>query len=101
MYIAVLSPIFLLLGLVALQLQRWLFADFVQDPVSGLLPSRRRLAAEDLADLYNNVELPFLAVLAAMEWEGVRIDTAALKKALPDVADQFTKETTVRRFTVA
>ena len=30
-----------------------------------------------------------------------RIDTAALKKALPDVAERFTKETTVRRFTVA
>ena len=30
-----------------------------------------------------------------------RIDTAALKKTLPDVADRFTKETTVRRFTVA
>lgn len=37
-------------------------------------------------------------------WKAVtssRIDTAALKKALPDVADRFTKETTVRRFTVA
>ena len=30
-----------------------------------------------------------------------RIDTAALKKALPDVAERFTKETTIRRFTVA
>ena len=30
-----------------------------------------------------------------------RIDTAALKKALPDVAERFTKETTVRRFVVA
>lgn len=30
-----------------------------------------------------------------------RIDTVALKKALPDVAERFTKETTVRRFTVA
>lgn len=30
-----------------------------------------------------------------------RIDTTALKKALPDVAERFTKETTVRRFTVA
>lgn len=30
-----------------------------------------------------------------------RIDTAALKKVLPDVAERFTKETTVRRFTVA
>ena len=30
-----------------------------------------------------------------------RIDAAALRKALPDVAAQFTKETTVRRFSVA
>ena len=37
-------------------------------------------------------------------WKAVtssRIDTAALKKALPDVAERFTKETTVRRFVVA
>ena len=30
-----------------------------------------------------------------------RIDAAALRKALPDVAAWFTKETTVRRFSVA
>lgn len=30
-----------------------------------------------------------------------RIDTAALKKALPDLAEQFTKTTTARRFCVA
>ena len=30
-----------------------------------------------------------------------RLDAAALKKALPDVAARFTKETTVRRFSVA
>lgn len=30
-----------------------------------------------------------------------RIDTTALKKALPDVAERFTKETTSRRFCVA
>ena len=30
-----------------------------------------------------------------------RIDTAALKKALPDVAQAFTRETTSRRFVVA
>lgn len=30
-----------------------------------------------------------------------RIDTAALKKALPDLAAQFTKVSTVRRFSVA
>lgn len=30
-----------------------------------------------------------------------RLDTAALKKALPDVAKQFTKTATSRRFTIA
>lgn len=30
-----------------------------------------------------------------------RIDTGALKKAMPEVAAAFTKETTVRRFCVA
>lgn len=30
-----------------------------------------------------------------------RLDTAALKKALPDLAQQFTKTTTARRFCVA
>ena len=37
-------------------------------------------------------------------WKSVtssRLDTAALKKALPDVAERFTKATTVRRFCVA
>lgn len=37
-------------------------------------------------------------------WKSVtsaRIDTGALRKALPDVAAAFTKETTVRRFCVA
>ena len=37
-------------------------------------------------------------------WKAVtssRIDTAALKKALPDLAQQFTKTTTARRFCVA
>jgi len=30
-----------------------------------------------------------------------RLDTTALKKALPDVAERFTKSTTTRRFCVA
>ncbi len=30
-----------------------------------------------------------------------RLDTSALKKALPDVAERFTKTTSSRRFTVA
>ena len=32
--------------------------------------------------------------------KSVRIDTSALKKALPEVAAAFTRETTVRRFQV-
>ena len=37
-------------------------------------------------------------------WKAVtsnRLDTAALKKALPDVASAFTRQTTTRRFCVA
>lgn len=37
-------------------------------------------------------------------WKAVtssRLDTTALKKALPDVAERFTKTTTTRRFSVA
>lgn len=37
-------------------------------------------------------------------WKAVassRLDTAALKKALPDVAAQFMKQTTAKRFTIA
>jgi len=39
-----------------------------------------------------------------ISWKAVtsaRIDTAALKKALPDVAERFTRESTARRFCVA
>ena len=37
-------------------------------------------------------------------WKAVtssRIDTSALRKALPDVADRFTKETVTRRFVIS
>lgn len=37
-------------------------------------------------------------------WKAVtstRLDTTALKKALPEVAERFTRETTTRRFNVA
>ena len=47
-------------------------------------------------------------VLIGSDWKAVwkpittsRIDTSALKKALPDLAAQFTKTSTVRRFSVA
>ena len=40
----------------------------------------------------------------SITWKSVassRLDTAALKKALPDVVERFTKTTTCRRFCVA
>ena len=47
-------------------------------------------------------------VLTGSDWKAVwkpvttsRMDTSALKKALPDLAAQFTKVSTVRRFSVA
>lgn len=47
-------------------------------------------------------------VLTGSDWKAVwkpittsRIDTTALKKVLPDLAAQFTKTSTVRRFSVA
>ena len=33
--------------------------------------------------------------------QATRLDTAALRKALPDVAERFTRTTTTRRFCVA
>ena len=39
-----------------------------------------------------------------ISWKNVassRLDTAALKKALPEIAARFTKESTTRRFTIA
>ena len=38
-----------------------------------------------------------------VSWKSVtttRIDTTALKKALPDIAERFSKTTTTRRFTI-
>lgn len=40
-------------------------------------------------------------VLLAGEYKSRRLDTAALSKALPELAAQFTKTTTVRRFCIA
>ena len=39
-----------------------------------------------------------------ISWKNVtssRLDTAALKKALPEIAARFTRESTTRRFTIA
>ena len=72
----------------------------------------RRMADEEIDSIQN-------AIKAHMDAEGVdtingtdwkvtykavtssRIDTGALKKALPDLAQQFTRITTTRRFSLA
>lgn len=71
---------------------------------------------EELADEIGGLEDEIKAHMTATEtdtittaeykvtWKTVttsRIDTTALKKALPDVAERFTKTTTSKRFTVA
>ena len=50
----------------------------------------RRIEQEGLTHLYYDIELPFAAVLAAMEWEGVRIDIATLQA----ISDKLTARLT-------
>ena len=47
-----------------------------------------RLDSESVGPLFRDVELPLVEVLAAMEWEGVRIDTAMLDELSADLAKQ-------------
>ena len=60
-------------------------------------------AAEDeiKGDMGN--EEPLLAGAFKVDWKTVitsRIDTAALKKVMPEIAERFMKQTTTRRFCV-
>ena len=75
----------------------------------------RRMADELAAEIdtiqdaiKREMEAAGVDVLTGSDWKATwkivtssRIDTAALKKALPDLAAQFTKTSTVRRFSVA
>lgn len=75
-----------------------------------------RRMADELTDAIDTIQDAIKAemtaagvdVLTGSDWKAVwkpittsRIDTTALKKALPDLAAQFTKTSTVRRFSVA
>ena len=79
-------------------------------------PRELRRMADELAAAIDTIQDAIKAemtaagvdVLTGSDWKAVwkpvtssRIDTAALKKALPDLAAQFTKTSTVRRFSVA
>ena len=60
-------------------------------------------AAEDAIKAVMGDEELLTAGAYKVSWSNVtssRIDTSALKKALPDIAAAYTKTTTVRRFSV-
>ena len=61
-------------------------------------------AIKDALKAYMGNSEELLAGEYKVTWKAVkssRIDTTALRKALPDVAQAFTRETTTRRFCVA
>lgn len=75
----------------------------------------RRMADELTAEMENitdsikrHMDAEGVDTLNGTDWKvtykavtSSRLDTAALKKALPDLAAQFTKTTTARRFCIA
>ncbi len=88
--------------------------DVMNEKVKELRELRRMW--EDLAteiasieeELKDHMDWCGMDMLLGMDWSitwksvaSSRLDTAALKKALPDVVERFTKTTTCRRFCVA
>ena len=63
-------------------------AEAIKDAIKAAMGSQEALQAGEYKVTWKPVK-------------SSRLDAAALRKALPDVAERFTKETTVRRFTVA
>ena len=60
-------------------------------------------AAEDEIKNVMGAEETLLAGAFKVDWKTVitsRIDTAALKKVMPEIAERFMKQTTTRRFCV-
>ena len=60
-------------------------------------------AAEDEIKSVMGSEETLLAGAFKVDWKTVitsRIDTAALKKVMPEIAERFMKQTTTRRFCV-
>lgn len=62
--------------------------ETIKDELKAHMGASEELRAGEYKITYKNVKTS-------------RVDTAALKKAMPDVAAAFTKETTIRRFCVA
>jgi len=61
-------------------------------------------AAQDRIKAHMGKDEELTAGAFKVTWKAVtsaRLDTTALKKALPEIAERFTKTTTARRFLVA
>ena len=63
-------------------------ADTIRDAIKAAMGASESMSAGEYKITWKNVT-------------SARIDTSALRKALPEVAERFTKETTVRRFSIA
>ena len=63
-------------------------AEGIKDQIKAAMGDHEAMQAGEYKITYRTVKT-------------ARIDTTALKKALPDVAQAFSRETTVRRFCVA
>lgn len=63
-------------------------AESIKDAIKAIMGEQEELKAGEYKVTWRTVKT-------------ARIDSNALKKALPDIAEQFTTETTVRRFCVA
>lgn len=70
------------------QLQTLIEAETLKDAIKAAMGDSESVQAGEY-------KITWKAVTAS------RIDTTALRKALPDVAERFTKTTTARRFCVA
>lgn len=63
-------------------------AETIKDAIKAVMGSSEELCAGEYKVTWKTVK-------------AVRLDTAALRKSIPDVAAAFTRETTTRRFCVA
>ena len=63
-------------------------AEAIKDALKAAMGEREELRAGEYRITYRVIK-------------SSRVDTAALKRALPEVAERFTKTTTARRFSVA
>ena len=72
-------------------------ADELQQEIDGLTDQIKAVMTERNTDTLtgDDYKITWKAVTSS------RLDTAALKKALPQVAEQFTKTSTSRRFVLA